>query len=148
LETSNEVADFVCTQIKTLVGTGYVSVSLLDDVTQTLSVKALKGLEDDTLVNSVLRLIGSDPRKTKVPIKDFTADDLAIYNSGRLEFLTDGIFTLMVRIYPRQICSIIERLLNINAVYTMGFVFHGPAYRRYSYSSGCRERYRTQPAVD
>jgi PAS domain S-box-containing protein len=125
LETSNEVADFVCTQIKTLVGTGYVSVSLLDDVTQTLSVKALKGLEDDTLVNSVLRLIGSDPRKTKVPIKDFTADDLAIYNSGRLEFLTDGIFTLMVRIYPRQICSIIERLLNINAVYTMGFVFHG-----------------------
>ena len=124
LETGDEIAEFVCGQIKTLVGPGYVCVTLLDEITQTLSLRSFKGLEDDDLINSGLRLIGSDPRKLKVPINDFTSDDLAIYNSGRLEFLDDGLYILMVRKYPRQICDIIARLLNIRSVYTMGFVFH------------------------
>ena len=125
LETSDEVAAFVCEQIKILIGIGYVAVTLLDDATQTLGVRAFKGLEDDNLINSGLRLIGSDPRRLKVPIVDFTADDLAIYNTGRLEFLPDGLYTIMVRKYPKAICNIIERLFNIRFVYTMGFVFHG-----------------------
>jgi PAS domain S-box-containing protein len=125
LETSTEVADFVCQQLKAIVGKGYVGVSLLDQTAQTLSVKALRGFEDNGLIDAGLRLTGTDPRKLRVSVNDFTPADLVIFKSGHLELLDGGLHTLFFRNYPRVVCLALENLLNVRFVYAMGFVHHG-----------------------
>jgi PAS domain S-box-containing protein len=124
IETSSEVAEFVCQQVKNMIGKGYVAVSLQDKSTQMLSIKALRGFEDDSLVNAVLRLIGTDPRKMQASVKSFSPGELARYKSGRLEFLEDGLYELLFRKYPRAVCNALSQLLGIRYVYSMGFVNH------------------------
>ena len=125
LETSTEVAELVCQQIKAIIGQGYVALTLLDDLTQTFSVSATGGFEDDNLIKAGLTFTGTDPTKIQVPAKDLTPEDLTNYQSGRLELLEDGLYALLIRKYPRTTCSAIGRLFSICNVYTMGFAHRG-----------------------
>ncbi len=122
METGQEAVDFVCQQIKGLVGKGYVGATLLDEDTQMMSLKALVGLEDEGLVNAGLRLTGTDPRKTKFRVAEFTPEELATFSSGHIEQVKDGLYGLLVRKYPRTVCNALEHLLGVRFIYTIGFV--------------------------
>ena len=125
LETSTEVADFVCQQIKAIIGQGYVALTLLNELTQKFSVSATGGFEDDNLIKAGLTFTGTDPTKIQVPAKDLTPEDLTNYQSGRLELLEDGLYALLIRKYPRTSCSAIGLLFSIRNVYTIGFSHRG-----------------------
>jgi PAS domain S-box-containing protein len=122
METSTEVAEFVCQQVKAIIGQGYAMTSLLDDVTQTIGIKAIQGLQDDELISKIIRLTGMDLRKMQVSVKNMTPEELATFRSGHLQLLENGIFALTTRKFPKAICTAIEHLLHIRFVYTMGFV--------------------------
>ncbi len=124
METSEEMADLLCKQVKAIVGKGYVAVTLMDDDTQTLSIKAVQGFEDNKLISAALRLTGTDPLKARYSVKDMDPADLAIFRSGRLQLIEGGIYTILVRKFPRPGTVALERLLGIRFVYSMGFVHH------------------------
>ncbi len=124
METSEEVADLLCKQVKAIVGKGYVAVTLMDDAAQTLSLKATQGFEDRKLIDAALGLIGTDPLKTHYPVKDMTSEELAGLRCGRLQLMAGGIHAILVNKFPKMVCAALERLLDIRFVYSMGFVHH------------------------
>ena len=125
VETITEAVDLVCREIKAIIGQGYVAITLLDQASQTLRIEALLGIEDENLINALLRVAGPDPRKMQVPVKDFTFGDLSIYTSGHLEIMKDGLYSILMRKYPKTVCNAIAYLLGVRFVYTMGFVYRG-----------------------
>ena len=125
METTAEVADFICHQVKNLVGGGCVGLTLLDESTQTFRIKALRGFEDAGLINSALHLTGTDPRKIQMAATEIPPDEMALYKSGRLELIEGGFYTLFARKYPKAVSTGIERLFNIRSVYSIGFVHKG-----------------------
>jgi PAS domain S-box-containing protein len=125
MKTSEEVADFICMKIKSIIGNGIVGATLLDETTQIADVKALRGLEDSRLISAALKIAGSDPRKVVMSITDIPAELMAIYNSGRLELIEGGFYTLFAGRYSKLVSQTIERFMNIPYVYAMGFLRSG-----------------------
>jgi PAS domain S-box-containing protein len=124
MESEIEISAFLSSTLKKVIGQGYVLVSLFDESQTNLVVRAAEGFQDEGLVNSVLRLIGSDPREQKFSLKDMTSEEVALFRSGKLELLPGGLYCLLTRKYPEAVCNIMERLLNIRFTYTIGFVHH------------------------
>jgi PAS domain S-box-containing protein/putative nucleotidyltransferase with HDIG domain len=121
---ADSICLFVCDKVKEIIGRGYVSVTLMDTDQTTIVLKSMKGFEDKGLINSAIRLIGSDPRGMKFSIKDMTANELASFQGGRLELQPEGLYALFTRKFPKAICNALEQLLKINFVYTIGFIHH------------------------
>jgi PAS domain S-box-containing protein len=124
LETENEISALLCEIVKKVIGQGYVLVSLFDDAHTNLSITATEGFQDPGLVNSTLRLLGTDPFKQKFPTRDMTGEELALFKSGKLELFPGGMYSLLTRKYPKPICDILEHVLNIRYIYTIGFAHH------------------------
>ena len=119
--TVTEVADYTSKIIKQIIGNGYVMVSLIDDDTQTFGLKSLEGLGDETIIGKIMHLTGSDPRKIRVSVKEMKAEELALFRSGHLKLVDNGLFVLTSGKIPQFVCSIIEPILNLRFIYTMGF---------------------------
>jgi diguanylate cyclase (GGDEF)-like protein/PAS domain S-box-containing protein len=121
---TDSICLFVCNKIKEIIGKGYVSVTLMGTDEISIILKAMKGFEDKGLINSVIRLLGQDPRGAKFSTKDMTESELASFRSGKLELLPGGMYSLITRKYPKILCTGIEKLLKIRFVYTIGFIHH------------------------
>lgn len=124
MKTTASVADYVCHQVKSIIAKGYVTVSLMDNTMQTMSVEAMQGFDDDKLINAASRLTGTNPLKMQYSLKDMTAEELALFTSGRLQLVKGGLYIILARKFPKAICAAIEHLINIRFVYAMGFVHH------------------------
>jgi PAS domain S-box-containing protein len=122
LETSEAVINETCLQVKEIIGKGYVVGTLMHDSSQTLSVKAAQGFEDDRLVSTILHLTGTDLFKIQYPVNDLTPEELSFCRSGHLELSDDGLYTILIRKFPRAVCTAVESLLGIRFVYSMGLV--------------------------
>jgi PAS domain S-box-containing protein len=125
MKTTEEVADFICQQIKTMIGPGIVGATLLDESTQMASVKGLQGLDDAKVISAGLKLAGTDPRQIQISINEISPEQMAIYNSGRLEIIEGGFYTIFAHKYSKVVSAAIERLINIRFVYAMGFLHNG-----------------------
>lgn len=121
IPTVTEVADYTSKIIKQIIGNGYVMVSLIDDDTQTFGLTSLEGLRDESIIGKIMHLIGSDPRKIRVSVKELKAEELVLFRSGHLKLVDNGLFVLTSGKIPKIVCSIIEPILKVPFVYTMGF---------------------------
>ncbi|MCX6234611.1 MAG: PAS domain S-box protein [Bacteroidetes bacterium] len=124
METAEVICSFVCNKIKELAGRGYVFVTLMDESTQTLSLRAMEGLQDEGIVNNILRILGADPRGMAFSVNDIIDDELTAYRSGKMELIPGGTYALLMRKFPKAACDMVDRLLNISSVYTIGFIHH------------------------
>jgi PAS domain S-box-containing protein len=120
----DELCDYLCKQAKNVIGKGFCAVSLLNEDNQTLSMKALNGLEDERLLNGIIKAFGTDPRAVNYRIADMSDQDMAVFRSGRLTLVPDGLYTIAARHFPRTACLAVEKLLGIRYVYTIGFLHH------------------------
>jgi len=124
IEDVDSICSFVCDNVKKIIDQGYVIVTFIEADETTLVLKSMKGFEDSGLINSAIRILGRDPRGTKTTIKDMAEDELASFQSGRLELLPGGMYSLLARKYPKAVCTVLEKLLKINFIYTIGFTHH------------------------
>jgi PAS domain-containing protein len=125
IKTAEALADFICQQIKAIIGKGIVGATLLDEATQLASIKGLRGIDDAKLINAGLKLTGTDPRKIEISINEISKEQMALYNSGRLELVPEGFYSIFAYRYPEFVAHAIERLFNIRFVYAMGFLHNG-----------------------
>ena len=123
LKTQDEICSLICKSIKKIIGKGFVVVALFDEIKQVSMVRAVEGLNDKKLVNKGIKLLKKDPLSMEFPLKNIRKTDLEIYRSGKLTRLDDGLYIILSRKFPKIICGILENLLNIHFVYTIGFSY-------------------------
>ena len=84
-----EVYRLVAEKIRKLIGNGIVISSMLDDSIQGMRVVAYYGL--NVSIDRIIQILKMDPTQSVYFLKDMTADELALFRSGRLEHLEGGI---------------------------------------------------------
>jgi PAS domain S-box-containing protein len=118
-----EIYRLVAEKISELIGDGIVFTTLLDESSQTLGIVSFKGL--NVPLEKIIKTLRIDPTKMVYNLKDITEDELSIYRSGKLEELEGGLYILATRRIPKGLCKIAEKLLQIEHIFTMGFVWQG-----------------------
>jgi len=116
------VYDLVGSKVQELIGDGYTLVSAIDDDLQAMKIAGLFGF--GPTYERLVQKFKVDPTRLTYSLADMTPEELAIYRSGRLEKFEDGLYALATGKIPRPICQAAERYLKIQAIYTMGFVWH------------------------
>ncbi len=125
LENIDEICLLICKSTKDLIAEGYVAVALFDNEKNVATIKATEGFYDTKLINKGIKLLKKDPRSIKFNLKNIREEDLKIYRSGELRLVNGGLYIVTSRKFPKTICRIVEKLLNINFVYTIGFSYLG-----------------------
>ncbi|MCB1322704.1 MAG: hypothetical protein KDK34_20760, partial [Leptospiraceae bacterium] len=64
-------------------------------------------------------------RKQKIHVADITPEELAMYRSGKLELLENGLYVLFARKVSQRVCDAVCSFLNIRNVYAVGFTNRG-----------------------
>jgi PAS domain S-box-containing protein len=124
-ENEVELCNIFCKLVKELIGQGYVSISMINDKQESVEVIANDTSQNIKLMDSVINIFGKDPSKQKYPLKEMTEKEIALFTNDKLTRLSDGVYELLVRKYPKELCQTIEQTLNIRGIYVIGFVHHG-----------------------
>ena len=114
-----DIHRLVSEKVRELIGDGITATSMLDEEHQTVRMGSYHGL--DVPMEKLISILGIDAYKD-ISLADMSEADLRIYRSGRLENLEGGIYTLVTRMVPKPACLLVEKLLRVKKVYTMGFV--------------------------
>lgn len=126
LKLSKSIYQLIAKVVYEFVGDGYVVTSNYDEESNAMNIENYIGFGNN--IDRVIKVLGFDPRKTKFYISDMIDDELKIFKSGLLEKLDNGLYKLLVRKVPLSVSKILERILNINNIYTMGFVLENLQY--------------------
>lgn len=122
-ENSLQLYRLICQLIKKIIGQGYVAIAMIDDDSTNVSIVASEGIQDNNLLNSTLRILGTDPRLQKYPVKKMAENEMSLFKTSRLTLYPGGLFTLLGRKYPKMVCSLIEQTLGLKYVYVIGFQY-------------------------
>jgi len=123
LENLDEIYHLVGQKIHELLGDGYTVTSRLDEAAQVMRLAGVFGISHH--IEALIRRFKIDPFKMEYALADMTPEELRIFRSGRLEKFEDGLYAMFTRKVPQSVCQIVEKQLQIKAIYTMGFVWHG-----------------------
>lgn len=75
--------------------------------------------------NGIAAILGVDPRRTLFKMADFTAEELRILRSSKLEKLDENFTMRLCRLVSETAYQILKREAGISHAYTTGFVGHG-----------------------
>jgi PAS domain S-box-containing protein len=115
----DEVYDYLAQTICSISGADYLLLSLYDEKLQAVRPKIITGFEP--FRETIRRRFRFDPTEMVFYLKDMRPDDFSDFVSRRLLPVHDGLYGLANRKVPRSICRIIEKILSINSMHTMGF---------------------------
>jgi len=117
--TMEDIYKLVSDKVRELIGDGITATSRLDEEHQTVRMVSYQGL--DVPIEKLISILGIDANKD-IALADMTEEDLRIYRSGRLEILEGGIYSLVTSKVPKPACLLVEKLLRVKKILTMGFV--------------------------
>ena len=103
-----------------------VMISLFDKESEKIYIKDYFGL--DKYLKSILKITPKDPRKIGYSPEDMTEEEKKIFTSHKLEAVPDGIYSLSTRKIPKKISALIENILGVRNVYTIGFALEDVPY--------------------
>ena len=103
-----------------------VLVTLFDKESEKIYIKDYFGL--DKYLKPILKIVPKDPRKMGYSPKDMTEEEKKIFTSHKLEAVPDGIYALSTRKIPKKISALIENILGVKKVYTIGFALENIPY--------------------
>jgi PAS domain S-box-containing protein len=116
-----EIYRVVAEKIRELVGNGIVISSILDESIQGMRAVAYYGL--NVSIARVIQILGVNPTKTVYYLKDMTETELTSFRTPGLKQLEGGVYALLTRTVPKKLCNIIEKMLDIDSVYTISFIW-------------------------
>ncbi len=122
----DDVLRLVPEAIKDLIGEGIVMTSKINAEGNAFRFSSIAGL--NVHFSRIIELCGFDPAATEYRISDMTPEKTRIYNSGRLERIEDGLYSITMRKIPRTVSRMIESLIGYHEVYAMGFTLDGIHY--------------------
>ncbi len=121
LDDIDEISQHLAEMIREVNPDSYVMVSLFDPAVNAIRVRALAGL--GKMADRVFKILGGKPADIQINVSDNSLDsDLnALYTSGKLERVPDGLYDLTRGAIPRKLCKSAERLMGVGEVYIAGF---------------------------
>jgi PAS domain S-box-containing protein/putative nucleotidyltransferase with HDIG domain len=121
LDDIDDITQLLAEKIHEVNPDSYVMVSLYDPEVDDIRVRAFAGLGQMT--DRVFNILGVKPSNLRVKEleNDLDSDLNALYTSGKLERIPDGLYDLTRGTIPRKLCKTAERLLGVGEVYIAGF---------------------------
>lgn len=120
IEKSKELHDLIVQTIHDLVGDGIVVTTDIDYSSG--SGKIISSIYNNVPFEEILNTMGLDPFDLSFKVDEITADDLAMYSSGKFETVPGGLFTLLLYRIEEALTEKISNQLGIKKVYTNGFL--------------------------
>ncbi len=115
----DEMYSYLVQLIQDISGADYLLLSIYDENLQAVRPKIISGFEP--FRETLRHRFHIDPLDMVFYLKDMRADDFGDFVSRKLLPVRDGMYGLANRKLPRPICRAIEKLLAIDAMFTMGF---------------------------
>jgi|GEM_PF-1314512 len=115
----DEVYDYLAQTISEISGADYLMLSLYDEKLQAVRPKIITGFEP--FRETIRRRFRIDPMQMVCYLKDMGKDEFNDFVSRRLLPVRDGFYGLSNRKIPRSLSRLIEKLLGIGTMHTMGF---------------------------
>jgi len=103
-----------------------VLITLFDKESGKIYIKDYFGL--DKYVKSILKIVPKDPRKMGYSPENMTEEERKIFTNHKLEVVPGGIYALSTRKIPKNISILIENILGVKKVYTIGFALEDFPY--------------------
>ena len=117
LDPKEDIYRFIGRKLKKIVGDSIVSVNSYNKASDSFQVRALEGFKEKK--KKVLKIIGKDLFTMSFPINNKEARNAFI--SGELIKVPGGLYELTFGQIPKNICQVLEKLLNVGKIYTVGF---------------------------
>lgn len=118
-----EIYRIVAQKIYDIITDGIVITSMLDEVTGTLRIISFIGL--DVSLEKIMQLAGFDLLKEEYRLDRMSEEEMELFRCGRFVKVEEGIHALSTRRISKPVAHAIEKLLRVEAVYTVGFVWNG-----------------------
>lgn len=122
----DEVYTYLAQTIPAISGADYLMLSLYDEKQQAMRPKIVTGFEP--FRETIHRRFHIDPLQMVFYLKDMRPDDFSDFISRKLLPVRDGFYGLSNRKIPRLICRAIEKLLRVDAMFSMGFSWENQLY--------------------
>ncbi|MDP4274649.1 MAG: response regulator [Bacteroidota bacterium] len=119
LEDIEEILKLITVSLHSIIPQAYMVVSLIDEKEKYIHIVKTYGF-DDTF-DIICRIIGMNPLDINFLINARNPEHRKIYMSHRLINIDGGLHELSMGKIPGNICSVLEKFLDIRFFYTMGF---------------------------
>ena len=77
------------------------------------------------MADKAIQVLGRDPRRMVFDVNEMTEAERENYTKGKFIRIEEGAYSLLNRKFPKSICHSLERALNIESIYSMGFSHKG-----------------------
>ncbi len=124
--TADDMCRLAGQKIHSLNPKSYVVVSLFDPESGGIRIRSYYGF--GRLLQAILKTAPADPRQLVFHAEDMTEEEKRSYTCGRLIQLPGGFHQLAAGKYSPKISRIMEKILNVEEVLTIGFGFEGEPY--------------------
>jgi signal transduction histidine kinase len=119
LKSEDEIYQFILSKVVELNPNVYVIVSAREKSTDLLGIKLHYGFSQK--MQKIIDLLGLDPRKMGISPDEMTIEERQKFTRGKFSLLEEGFWELSARKIPKTLCRALERLLQIEKIYSMGF---------------------------
>jgi len=121
LEEVDDICKHLADKIQEVNPDCYVMVTLFDPEVEAIRVRALTDLGKKA--GRLLKILGAKPEDFRVKVGKSKIDKElnALFTSGKLELVPEGLYDLTRREIPRSVCKSAEKLMGVDEVYIAGF---------------------------
>ncbi len=116
----DEVYRVVLETSRRLLSDTVVAVVRLDRPTASMQLLAVEGL--GLALTRISEALGFDPTARASPLAAMSPAERSIYEHRSLSVIPEGIWGLMPGVAPRAACDLVQRLLRVERVYSIGFL--------------------------
>lgn len=121
-----ELYELLEKKISVLANNNYILITGLDEETNTIGIERYAGFQP--YIDLLLKIMKVDVRKSRFKTSDMTPEELILFSSKSIVDYQDGIYGLSTKILPKQVSLMVERILGIKKIYTIGFAINGNLY--------------------
>lgn len=124
--TEEEILETIGQRIQVLNPSAYIMLSAIDENSpDTLKIKKTYGFEE--VHDELVRKAGLDFQDILIKTTELTGENKNRLISGKFQIIYGGLYELSNHTLPEQTSRQIEEFLNVDRIYSMGFVHNGIA---------------------
>ena len=120
LSPEDNIYEFIAGQLEELGGNSIIMVNSFEEATDCACCRAVLGLGEK--MGAIVSILGKHPVGMLLKIDNEARLGLT---SGKLVKVPGGFYEFCFRRIPRTVCRTIEKLLDLGAIYAMGFAWKG-----------------------
>ena len=120
-ETEEQITLLLENIVHKLIKNAMIVISLRNEATNAMRIVRYYGLPMQVLTKAFQKFFGLDPYQMEIKMAEMDTKDLDLFTTGKLEKIKD-LETFTGHTVSKKICILLERLLSIKAIYSIGFI--------------------------